>query len=91
MLNPLDKIVKSYAFIYDTWCGGHIYEHSNGTATLIHSRSAEGGKCTETFSDDPSETALKKAVTHVLENIDAKATFYDDQDMLDLTKWIARN
>ena len=91
MFSPQENITKSYAFIYDNWCGGHIFEHSNGTATLVHSRNAEGSECTKTFSSDATETAVKKAVTHVLENIDAEARFYDDQDMLDLSKWIARN
>jgi hypothetical protein len=91
MFNPLEKIVKSYAFIYNTWCGGHIFEYDDGRATLVHSRKSEGGECTEIFSGDATGTAVRKAVTHVLENIDAEAKFYDDQDMLDLTKWIARN
>ena len=91
MFNPLDKIVKSHAFIYDNWCGGHIFEYDDGTATLVHSRSSEDYECTETFSGDATGTVMQEAVEHVLENIDAEAKFYDDQDMLDLGKWIARN
>jgi len=91
MDHPIDKIVKSYRFIYDECCGGHIFVHDDGTANLVHTRNAEGNEYREPFSGDAEETALEKARRFVLENIDAEAKFYDAQDDLDLTKWIAKN
>lgn len=87
MNNPGVPIKKSYAFTIEGGPGGHISVTNDERAVLVHLRHTDGQLQCQVFTANQVETAEAQARRHVLENIDAKAEFFEDP-FLDLHNWI---
>lgn len=90
MNNPKVPIRKCYAFTFKGGPGGHISLTDDGRAILVHRRHTDGLLKHQIFIDNPDETAEVQAKRYVLENIDAKAGFFEDP-FLDLSNWLLQD
>ncbi len=90
MNNPGVPIKKSYAFTCAGGLGGHISLTNDGRAVLVCSLHTDGQIECKVFTPNSDDTAEAQARRHVLENIDAKAEFFEDP-FLDLCNWLLLN
>jgi len=90
MKNPVVSIKEYYAFTFAGGPGGHISITDDGRAILVHLKHTDGKLEHKIFTASQDETAEAQARRYVLENIDAKAEFFESP-FHDLTLWLLRN
>jgi hypothetical protein len=81
------KIAKCRGFTFRGNPSGLISVTDDGRAILVHNLRHDGTVEPKTFHDSPDGTAEEQARRYVLDNIDAKAEFFQDI-FSDLAIWL---